>query len=50
MIMKEILVFGKSSREAYEKPSVEVTELVSECILAASGEAPDMLPGWDWNL
>lgn len=47
--MKEFPVFDKSSREVYEKPSVEVTELVSECILAASsGEAPDMAPGWDW--
>ena len=47
--MKEKFVSGKSSREAYEKPSVEVTELVPEWIIAASGEAPDMPHGWEWN-
>ena len=48
--MKEIPVSDKPSRMAYERPSVEVTELVPEFILAASGEATVMPRGWDWNI
>ncbi|SKC57397.1 hypothetical protein SAMN06298214_1421 [Bacteroidales bacterium WCE2004] len=47
--MRENPFEDKSSRLAYEKPSVEVTEMVPESIIAASGDAPDMAPGWEWN-
>lgn len=47
--MKETPFNDMLSRQAYEKPSVEVTEMVPESIIAASGEAPDMTPGWEWN-
>ncbi len=47
--MQEHPLFCMSSRQAYEKPSVEVIEMVPESIIAASGDAPDMAPGWEWN-
>ena len=47
--MKENPLNDKSLRPAYEKPSVEVTEMVPESIIASSGDAPDMTPGWEWN-
>ncbi len=48
--MQERPLFYTFSRQAYEKPSVEVIEMVPESIIAASGDAPDMAPGWEWNL
>ncbi len=47
--MQERLLSYMSPRQAYEKPSVEVIEMVPESIIAASGDAPDMAPGWEWN-
>lgn len=47
--MQERPLFYTFSRQAYEKPSVEVIEMVPESIIAASGDAPDMAPGWEWN-
>lgn len=47
--MKENPLTDRTSRLAYEKPAVEVIEMIPESIIAASGDAPDMAPGWEWN-
>ena len=36
-------------KEQYISPECEVLEIRPEGIIAASGEVPDMTPGWEWN-
>ncbi len=36
-------------KEQYLSPECEVLEIKPEGIIAASGDAPDMAPGWEWN-
>lgn len=36
-------------KEQYTSPECEMLEIKPEGIIAASGEAPDMPRGWDWN-
>lgn len=38
------------TREQYISPECEVLMIKPEGVIAASGEAPDMAPGWEWNL
>ena len=38
-----------TSKQPYEAPTVEVVEVKPEGIIAASGDAPNMAPGWEWN-
>ncbi len=38
------------TKELYASPETSVLELSTEGVIAASGEAPDMAPGWEWNL
>jgi len=36
-------------KQPYEAPTLEVVEVKPEGIIAASGEAPDMPRGWEWD-
>jgi hypothetical protein len=36
-------------KEQYLSPECEVLEIKPEGVIAASGDAPDMAPGWEWN-
>lgn len=37
------------TKEQYILPRCEVLEIRTESIIAASGDAPDMMPGWEWD-
>ena len=37
------------TKEQYVSPICEELEIKPEGIIAASGEAPDMTPGWEWD-
>jgi hypothetical protein len=34
-------------KELYEAPSITIVEVITEGIVCASGEVPDMEHGWD---
>lgn len=39
------------TKELYASPETSVLELSTEGIICLSpGKAPDMAPGWEWNL
>lgn len=38
------------TKEHYISPECEVLVIKPEGIIAASGEAPNMPHGWDWNI
>ena len=37
------------TKEQYTSPRCEELEIKPMGIIAASGDAPDMTPGWEWN-
>ena len=37
------------TKDQYLSPECEVLEIKPEGIIAASGDAQDMAPGWEWN-
>ena len=37
------------TKDPYISPECEVLEIKPEGVIAASGDAPDMAPGWEWN-
>ena len=43
------LMMITQTKDQYLSPECEVLEIKPEGIIAASGDAPDMAPGWEWN-
>ena len=37
------------TKDRYVSPECEVLDVQPEGVIAASGEAPNMTPGWEWN-
>jgi hypothetical protein len=37
-------------KDPYISPECEVLMIKPEGVIAASGDAPDMTPGWEWIL
>lgn len=37
------------TKEQYISPRCEMLEIKAEGLIAASGDAPDMMPGWEWD-
>ena len=42
-------MMNTQTKDRYISPECEVLDVQPEGVIAASGEAPNMTPGWEWN-